>query len=332
MRKPGLILLLPLLATACRLAAPVESATPTPTVEQSCAPDCSPSRFTSQPTLPAVTVTPAPTRLPPSPTRPICHPETEEYCIEEGFFVFALPVAAPGIWVDPTYPYGSTQGGTRVPHHGVEFPAPFGTSVLAAADGTVWYAGDDLQKPLAPWPNFYGNVVILEHILPAVPYGRLYTLYAHLSRLDVRAGQSVRAGDSLGLTGMSGAAVGSHLHFEIRLQAEDYISTLNPELYLQPPAGRGALALRLINGQGKPLSAPLPMQFYPDSGGEAFSIDLQPYANETIHPQGFWQENVGAGNLPAGRYRLTYIYQGKLYERWVVIEAGKLTVVRWQLE
>lgn len=245
--------------------------------------------------------------------------------------MFALPIAGQDIWVDPTYRYGSTQGKTRVPHHGVEFPAAFGAPVLAAADGVVWYAGDDRQTLFAPWPNFYGNVVILEHTFSSALYPRLYTLYAHLSRVDVSAGQAIRAGDTLGLVGMSGSATGSHLHFEVRLEAARYASTLNPELYLRPSAGRGALVLRLINQEGHFLSTTLTLQG-PTEEGNTFPLAIETYATETINPQSRWQENIGLGNLPAGRYRLTYIYWGKLYEHWVVIEDGKLTVVQQRVK
>ncbi len=308
--------------TATPVFAPTGAASPP--CEQICALPEPSSTSSPSPVPPVATATPTPLTE--------CEVEASDYCMEDGFFVLRAPLAVDEWRVDPTYRYGSTQEGTRVPHHGVEFPYPAGTPVLAAADGVVWYAGDDGRTLFAPWPNFYGNLVVLEHTLPAAPYARLYTLYAHLSRVDVHAGQTVRAGEPIGQIGMSGSAVGAHLHFEVRLAAGDYFSTLNPELYLQPLAGRGALALRVVNAAGAFVAVSPHIQLDPAAGGPPLALDVEPYASETIHPHSYWQENMGLNNLPAGRYRLTVIYRGKLYERWVRVEAGKLTLVSWRLE
>jgi len=61
------------------------------------------------------------------------------------------------------YPYASTRDGTLPPHHGVEFPNPSGTPVLATAPGNVEFAGSDDMNLLGPYTGFYGNVVILRH-------------------------------------------------------------------------------------------------------------------------------------------------------------------------
>lgn len=87
-------------------------------------------------------------------------------------------------------------------HLGVDYGAPSGTPVRAVGDGTVDFAGRQ---------NGYGNVVQLRH-----SNGRS-TLYAHLSRIDVRKGQRVEQGQRLGAVGMTGWATGPHLHFEFRV-------------------------------------------------------------------------------------------------------------------
>ena len=68
----------------------------------------------------------------------------------------------------------------------------------------------------------------------------MYTLYAHLSKVDVQAGDEVKAGDLIGKVGQSGVATGSYLHFEVRKGGDgtDYFSTQNPELWLAPNDGR----------------------------------------------------------------------------------------------
>jgi len=86
-------------------------------------------------------------------------------------------------------------------HTGIDLQAPTGTPVYAAANGTVIFAG---------WSNWgYGNSIVLAH-------GALFTLYGHLSRINVSCGQQVSAGTPIGAVGTTGNSTGPHLHFEIR--------------------------------------------------------------------------------------------------------------------
>ncbi len=87
-------------------------------------------------------------------------------------------------------------------HNGVDYAAPTGTPVNAVGDGVVEKAG---------WQNGYGNVITLKH------GGDKSTVYAHLSRIDVRQGQRVSQGQSIGQVGATGWATGPHLHFELRV-------------------------------------------------------------------------------------------------------------------
>jgi len=90
-------------------------------------------------------------------------------------------------------------GYTRM-HRGVDFGAPVGTPVLAAADGVV---------ETADWAGGYGRMIRLRHA------NGIQTVYAHLSRWTVTSGQTVRQGQVVGLSGASGLATGPHLHFEV---------------------------------------------------------------------------------------------------------------------
>ena len=87
-------------------------------------------------------------------------------------------------------------------HKGVDYGAPTGTPVRSVARGAVTFAGVQ---------NGYGNVVEIEH-----GNGRS-TVYAHLSSIDVRKGQRIEQGDRVGAVGSTGWAIGSHLHFEFKL-------------------------------------------------------------------------------------------------------------------
>ena len=90
-------------------------------------------------------------------------------------------------------------------HPGIDIDGETGDPVLAAARGTVAYAG-----PAFKGYTGYGNLVIIDHTT-------YQTIYAHLSRVDVAAGQPVLAGTLIGAIGRSGNATGSHLHFEVRV-------------------------------------------------------------------------------------------------------------------
>jgi murein DD-endopeptidase MepM/ murein hydrolase activator NlpD len=87
-------------------------------------------------------------------------------------------------------------------HLGVDYAAPIGTPARSVGDGVVEFAGVQ---------NGFGNVVIVKH------GGSHSTVYAHLSRILVRAGQRVSQGQNVGAVGQTGWATGPHLHFEFRV-------------------------------------------------------------------------------------------------------------------
>lgn len=90
-------------------------------------------------------------------------------------------------------------------HLGVDYAAPIGTPVRTVGDGVVEFAGVQ---------NGFGNVVMVKHGNNNV------TVYAHLSRIGVRAGQSVSQGQNVGAVGQTGWATGPHLHFEFRVNGQ----------------------------------------------------------------------------------------------------------------
>ena len=90
-------------------------------------------------------------------------------------------------------------------HNGVDYAAPTGTPVRTVGDGVVDFAGVQ---------NGFGNVVFVKH------RGGNTTVYAHLSRINVRRGQNVAQGENIGAVGSTGWATGPHLHFEFRVNGE----------------------------------------------------------------------------------------------------------------
>lgn len=263
--------------------------------------------------LSSATLTPlSPSAMPSSTATPTpipCDPLTVDFCILDGQFLFQRPILPPGNdSVEETYRFGSTAEGTREAHHGVEFENATGTPVHAAADGEVVFAGPDAEAVYSPWPGFYGNLIVLRHA------DDLFTLYAHLSRIEVEAGQTVTAGQKIGEVGKSGTAQGSHLHFEVR-RGKDYFSTLNPELWLAPKTDTGVLAITVVNAQGEYRWAKITIQ------SDAQTYFIETYDAE-IHTMG---ENAALGGLQPGRYRIALVYGGQVYERWVEVQSGKLT-------
>ena len=280
------------------------------------------------PTHTALSPTLIPSITPPitATTEVPCDPFSTDFCITDGHLILQRPIHPPGNdLVDASYRYGSTANGTREPHHGVEFPNASGTPVHAAAEGTVLFAGADQEALYAPWPNFYGNLVVIEHA------EQLFTLYAHLSQIDVSPGQKVSAGEQIGEVGRTGGAIGSHLHFEVRRgEAEDYFATQNPELWLVPPKGGdgnplGTLMVSATDEEGNLIkTAKFTIGYYPDPSQTASTV----YYGITYSPDMLnGNENAVWSELPAGRYRIAVEMNGQIHDRWVEVKSGKLTQV-----
>jgi murein DD-endopeptidase MepM/ murein hydrolase activator NlpD len=286
------------------------------------------------------TQSPTPLAPTPTPTPLPCNPLTG-YCVEDGYFFLDRPISLPGtITIDQGYPYGSTERGTREPHHGVEFYNASGTPVLAAADGLVVVAGNDSGTVYGPQPNFYGNLIVLEHHFQGIDQP-VFTLYGHLSKVDVKTGQTVRSGDKIGEVGSTGFAIGSHLHFEVRLGKNDYDSNRNPVLWLKPLTGLdgssfGVIAGRLVDAQGKLIHATdVNIQYFPDlNGPQAAAYQVETYAPEQspVNGDDDWNENFTMGDLPAGNYRISLMWGGKVYDHWIVVMPGNVTFVVFQID
>lgn len=253
-------------------------------------------------------------------------------CILDGHFLMRRPIGPQDRQsIERSYPYGSNEVGAREPHHGVEFANAQGTPVLAVADGKVVFAGDDKKVTLAWVPAYYGNVIVLEHHFPGQPR-TVYSLYAHLYKIEVRPGQQVGAGEQIGQVGSTGTAIGSHLHFEVRLGANDYKSNRNPELWLAALPGTGVLAGHIEDAQGNFRAGRLNLQRMLNGVLDPLSVAApETYATKELQPvraDDVWSEGFTAGELPAGDYRLTLVYNGTIYEQMVKIEPGRLTLVR----
>jgi murein DD-endopeptidase MepM/ murein hydrolase activator NlpD len=122
-------------------------------------------------------------------------------------------------WPAPSYTRISDDYGNRMHptlgvmqfHNGLDMAAPGGSSILAAADGTV---------VAASYSSTMGNYIMINH------GSGLYTIYMHASALYVSAGQSVSKGQKIAAVGSTGRSTGNHLHFSVR-QNGSYVSPWN---------------------------------------------------------------------------------------------------------
>ena len=134
------------------------------------------------------------------------------YTIAPNGGLFAAPLKAQTYSISRGWGYDDGEF-----HKGIDFAAPAGTNIYAAAAGTVTYA----QFGSAPYGG-YGNVVVIKHD------DTYSSLYGHCSKLLVNVGQSVKQGQVIALVGSTGDSTGNHCHFEIRMNRQQ----VNPAQYL----------------------------------------------------------------------------------------------------
>ncbi len=223
------------------------------------------------------------------------------------------------------YPFGND---VQVPelapyriHHGIDFPNPTGTTIVAASSGTVIHAGE-LPSP-RNGVNYYGNTVVIQHDWQW--QGRdVFTLYAHTLELFVQVGDHVEQGQLIAGVGQSGEVTDSHLHFEVRLGTNNYNDARNPALWLAPYEGWGTLAGRLVDRRG---------QFIPGASLVLTPVNVDAPVRKqvtydlVVKSDPVWQENFVVGDLPAGDYLLEVTVIGPddsiAYQREITIKPGQ---------
>lgn len=153
--------------------------------------------------------------------------------------------------------YGTNPGGYNPAggHTGRDYAAFEGEKLVAIADGRVWFADHSYNLPGGPqgWAQRLFLDLTFGGVLVVIEYDDVYAIYAHLSRTDLNAGDWVRAGDLIGLSGNTGgASSGAHLHFEILPRYPYYGSPTYGRVH---PAPYITGAYRL-NGSKTPAPAP----------------------------------------------------------------------------
>jgi hypothetical protein len=311
-------------ATPVIAALPTRDQTaPAPTPDSICPnPDCVVIDPRPAPDHPLLFTLPTPADEPRSAWRPPLYPVPWALTQFDHFY-FARPIAADQVnWPTADYRYGGVFFSNNVVHTGVDIPAPSGTQVIAAAPGTIVWAGWGLfSGDPGNHDDPYGIAVAIRH-----DFGyngeHLYSLYAHMQDLNVMKGQYVNTGDVLGWVGDTGFTTGAHLHFEVRIGENSYFNTRNPELWIVPPQGWGVLAGRVTDGLGQLMPRTM---VYVESLETGDIFTARTYGAGAVIADAYYNENVVISDLPAGLYRIRLPEIAAREEIILEIKPGRVT-------
>jgi len=311
---------------------PTHTATSTATMTPTPTPTSSP---TPSPTETDVPATPTAENTAPATSEPetTSEPTREPYIVDVDPHNWLTRPIGENDWQSGSvfYPYGATGHGQYLLHHGIDLANPMDTPVLAAGDGEIVFAGPDDAQLIGQTLHFYGTAIILkiDRTLSDLP---IYCLYGHLNRVDVVVGQRVAAGQPIGAVGMSGIAIGPHLHFEVRLGVNDYEHTVNPDLWLKPLVGinTGTIAGRALDGQGEFLDEQMIAIYQADQLDKLWREAFTYIRKEGIGPDPAWNENFVIADVWAGDYVLKTKIEGQLLTANVTVQAGETTFVEFQ--
>lgn len=189
--------------------------------------------------------------------------------------VFKIIKPVPGAKV--TAGYNSVGGAHKTPHKGIDYGVGIGTKVLAAASGTVSYAGGNPQNTWGTSNHSYGLHVIIDH-------GQGYsTVYGHLSSIQVGQGQQVNQGDVIALSGNSGYSTGAHLHFEVRRNGVQ----IDPNSVM---GEGGATSVLTKNGSSQAYSGDT------STSNIIGEVDTGQNATASLVPSGYKGASIGSGS------------------------------------
>jgi murein DD-endopeptidase MepM/ murein hydrolase activator NlpD len=253
-------------------------------------------------------------------------------------------------YMDQTYRYGSTFGGTFQPHQGVEFNNADGTPVRAIGNGTVVWAGPAEQGALTVAirhdTTVTGNVP--RSPVDSAPTARaklfIYSVYYHNTELKVKVGDRVRTGQVISLVGNTGRATNDHMHLEVHASPVDSVQyivdpdqryplyTTNTELWLQTftnadgRAESGWVAGQVLDAAGKPVPQAHIFGLTKFEPAETPLVMVETYGPKNhMHP--LYGEHFAIGDVPPGDYVMGVEIDGKKVYRKVIVTRGMVTWV-----
>ncbi|MCB9446000.1 MAG: M23 family metallopeptidase [Ardenticatenaceae bacterium] len=253
---------------------------------------------------------------------------TPDPALISSHFWLAKPLPGGGRFlINQNFPYGYDLNGRLLLHNGVDSAEPLGTPVLAVGDGTVIVAQDDMDEWYGWRCDWYGHLVVIE-LDQTFARRPLYALYGHVLNITVEAGQRVRTGEQVAEVGFGGAATAPHLHFELRVGTNEFGSTLNPMLWLNPGETRGIIAGRLLDPEGRPWRG-VGLSLIGE-GEDASSGNTWSYLDDPLHyinPDPGYAENFVFADVKPGEYEIYTKVQGVEYQVLVTVEAGAVSTV-----
>lgn len=239
-------------------------------------------------------------------------------------FYFTRPVAADQVnWPLADYRYGGIFFAPNIVHTGIDIDAEDGAPIVAAGTGTVVWAGFGLftQTP-GNQQDPYGLAVAIRHDF-GYKDQKLYTIYAHMSKVIAIVGQRVKTGDLIGLVGATGAVTGPHVHFEVRLNYNSFDYTFNPELWIAPPQGWGVLVGRVLDSDQETISRK-EVSLVSEETKKTYLVKTYG-SGGAINSDAYYNENLVLGDLPAGIYKIVISFDKKDRQTWVEIFPGQVT-------
>jgi murein DD-endopeptidase MepM/ murein hydrolase activator NlpD len=310
--------------TAQFIASPTVPATPTaattPIPEVPTSPTVDPTSTATISSDPLQFVYPTEGFVPVASWRPPLYPTPWAPTLYDHFY-FASPIAANEVNI-PVFDY--RYGGMffdNIVHTGIDIPAPKGTPILAAGAGTVIWAGYGVYKGGYDPTDPYGLAVTIQHDF-GYQNQPLFTIYGHMSEINVVEGQHVETGDKLGLVGETGIVTGPHLHFEVRMGENSFFSTRNPELWLVPPIGWGVIAGHVTDTIGQPIYDQQIIITDPLNEQNWFAWS---YGKTSVNSDSYYQENLVIGDIPAGSYLLRAAFGGMYFNAPIEVDPGMVS-------
>lgn len=250
----------------------------------------------------------------------------------EDHFWLKKPLPGGGRYLfNTSFPYGYDANGAYLLHNGVDTGATLGTPLLAVGDGTIVVAQRDFNELYGWRCDWYGHLVVLE--LDQRWRGKpIYALYGHVLEIKVEKGQRVRAGEQVAEVGFGGAASVPHLHFEVRVGANDFGATQNPMLWVEPPETRGLIVGRLLDPTGRPWQGVWLSATHIEEGIESVTWSYLDDPEHLINPDEGYAENFVFADLLPGRYRIATKIQGVVYTADAEVFGGQITTVQMVTE
>jgi murein DD-endopeptidase MepM/ murein hydrolase activator NlpD len=236
--------------------------------------------------------------------------DVPDYAAAEAHFWFDRPFTDEyNTWGSYYYPYGTNGRGQYFWHRGIDIQNSHGAPIVAVGDGRVIFAGPDDPIVVGPWPNFYGQAVIIEHDRQW-RNRPVYTLYGHVSRVLVSVGQPVKAGQPIAEVGQLGVALGPHLHLEVRLDDATYEDTRNPDLWVRSDPGFGVIAGRVVDYQNYFVPQQL-VTLHRVNEPSRFWRQTFTYPDNVVNSDDDYVETFTFSDVPEGEYLVKTFFDGR---------------------